>query len=156
MKFLNQKIDTVRITVICFFMSLALFQVRAQDKPAGERVVEEGVSYYLHTVKAGETLFSISKHYQITLEEVNRANPSLAGTIRPGDVLKAPAGAEKRGVEGSSSQQPAHIILHKVQRKETLYFISRKYGVSIDEILSYNPGLTQLKRGETISAELLG
>lgn len=150
MKFLNQKIDTVRITVICFFMSLALFQVRAQDKPAGERVVEEGVTYYLHTVKAGETLFSIAKHYQITLEEVNRANPSLAGTIRPGDVLKVPAGAEKRGVEGSSSQQPAHIILHKVQRKETLYFISRKYGVSIDEILSYNPGLTQLKRGETI------
>ncbi len=122
----------------------------AQERPAGERMAENGAVYYLHTVRAGETLYSISKRYQASLEEVRRVNPYASEGIRPGDLLKIPAGPERAAGTVSPQAGEARIILHKVQRKETLYFISRKYGVTIDDILSYNPGLSQLKRGETI------
>ena len=131
-------------------MSLAFLTLAAQEIPQGDRVIENGTSYYLHTVKAGETLYSISKRYQVSLEEVNRVNPTASAGIRHGDVLRIPAGAAAAVTGTSVQNDDVRIVLHKVQRKETLYFISRKYGVTIDEILAYNPGLTQLRKGETI------
>lgn len=146
----------MRTLFLFFIVSLAFLTLAAQDIPSGDRVIEEGTSYYLHTVKAGETLYSISKRYQVSLEEVNRVNPTASVGIRHGDVLRIPAGAAA-AVTGSSVQNDdVRIVLHKVQRKETLYFISRKYGVTIDEILAYNPGLTQLRKGETIRIPLRG
>ena len=41
---------------------------------------------------------------------------------------------------------------HTVEAQETLYGIARKFGVSIDELLAANPGVTaqNLRRGQVI------
>ncbi len=137
------------LIILVWFFTIPVLQ--AQQNEASLKILEDGKTWMAHKVKAGETLYSIAKNYQVSLESLNANNPKAAGGIKPGDLLKIRVG-ESSHESGSLNREQGevHIILHKVQRKETFYFISRKYGVTIDEILAYNPGLSQLKRGETI------
>ena len=41
----------------------------------------------VHTVKPGETLYSIANHYNITVAQLKRDNPKLAATLHPGDTV---------------------------------------------------------------------
>ena len=47
---------------------------------------------------------------------------------------------------------PDRFINHKVKKKETLYSLSQKYGVTVDQIEAYNPTLikSRLKRKMTL------
>jgi len=141
----------VRQLLIALFLSCILISLQAQESDGDKKIFEAGQRYVIHRVKAGETLYSIGRRYQVSLEEISKHNPQATGILKPGDVLKIP---EKESALPEAvtpaDQYDIHIILHKVQRKETLYFISRKYGATIDEILAYNPGLSKLRRGETI------
>ncbi|HSE47975.1 MAG TPA: LysM peptidoglycan-binding domain-containing protein [Terriglobales bacterium] len=46
----------------------------------------------MHTVKAGETLWSIASAYGTTVEALRRDNPNLSAKLRPGDTLVIRAG----------------------------------------------------------------
>jgi len=59
--------------------SAAKAPVKKASKGPNGRVV--------HTVKAGETLWSIANAYGTTVDALRRANPSLSATLRPGDQL---------------------------------------------------------------------
>jgi len=59
-------------TISTLFLLLALcFSLSAQQKSAGEKVMIAGKTYTLYTVKSGETTFSISKKFGITVDELN-------------------------------------------------------------------------------------
>ncbi|NLD24449.1 MAG: LysM peptidoglycan-binding domain-containing protein, partial [Bacteroidales bacterium] len=42
----------------------------------------------IHTVKMGETLYSISKQYDCTVEDLISWNPQLEGVLKTGDKLQ--------------------------------------------------------------------
>ncbi|MFV0553578.1 MAG: LysM peptidoglycan-binding domain-containing protein [Mangrovibacterium sp.] len=86
-----------------------------------------------YTVKSGETIYSICKRNDITQEQLEAANPSLRGNLRAGQIIQIPV-IQKKIIEPQVSFEN-----HKVKRKETLYGISKKYGLSVDDILKYNP-----------------
>ena len=52
----------------------------------------------------------------------------------------------------ASAQSPAGQVSHTVQPGETLYRISRQYGVTVEQIVRLNPGLqgTAVKSGQTL------
>lgn len=94
-----------------------------------------------HTVKAGETFYSISKLYNVTVEEIKAANPG-AESLKTGQVLVIPS---------KGAQQPSSGKTHEVVAGETLYSISRLYGISPDELRNANPGVgTTLAIGQKI------
>ncbi len=79
-----------------------------------------------HIVRQGETLFSISRDYNVTVSELREWNNLQTDDLRPGQTLILMPQAR----EGS--------ITHRVQPGESLFAISREYGVTIAEIQQWN------------------
>jgi LysM repeat protein len=79
-----------------------------------------------HTVQAGETLFSISRDFNITVGDLRRWNSLDSDNLSPGQRLRI-------------SPPPAqNQITHEVQPGETLFAISRRYRVTIAELQQWN------------------
>lgn len=92
----------------------------------------------MHIVKAGETLYSISRKYQIGIPALKAANKGLGNSLSVGQRILIPH--EKVATE--PEEEKPEYIEHTVAGKETLYGIARKYRTSIDSIKAINPGLT--------------
>ncbi len=93
----------------------------------------------IHIVKAGETLFSISRMYGTDEESLLLANPGLdAASLHPGQRILIPA---KSTVDQEGAFNEEGFVYHKVKRRETLYSIARFYDVSVQEIRNANPEL---------------
>ncbi|WP_161889236.1 LysM peptidoglycan-binding domain-containing protein [Pontibacter russatus] len=95
-----------------------------------------------HTVAAGETLYQISKAYHVSLEELREWNELSDNSIRLGQELRvqAPARAaapEETDADTETSAVPASGY-HTVASGESLYQISRQYGVTIKDIMEWN------------------
>ena len=98
--------------------------------------------YFLHTVTKGQGLYSISRMYNVTEDEIIRLNPGSEKVIKVGQELKIPHKRE------SNNQQRFHTI----QPGETLYRLSVENRVSVKNICDANPGLSveQFKAGQVI------
>ncbi len=55
-----------------------------------DKVVISGVTYYIHQVRKGETAYSISKAYGITVEELTKENPPAVYGLNEGQTLRIP------------------------------------------------------------------
>jgi membrane-bound lytic murein transglycosylase D len=80
-----------------------------------------------HKVAAGETIYSISKQYGITIQALRNSNDLKTNIIEIGQMLI---------IENIDSSVP--ILYHTVQSGETLFSISNKYNLSQDYILAIN------------------
>lgn len=122
------------------------------QEPGNKKVSDENSeSFIVHKVRVGETMYSIGKKYHVSVQEINAWNPQLVAGLKSGTLLKIPRKEETPGlVKDTLKQAPTHYIIHKVRKKETFYFISKKYGVTIGDIMESNPGLTELKRGDIL------
>ncbi|WP_456274188.1 peptidoglycan DD-metalloendopeptidase family protein [Bacillus sp. AK031] len=77
----------------------------------------------IHTVKAGETLWSISQIYEISIAEVIKFNELKDSTIYPKQQIMIP--------EKNKS-------VHLVKQGETLFAIADQYNVTVDKLLVWN------------------
>lgn len=89
-----------------------------------------GKSFIVHQVEAKETLFAISRRYQTPVGDIVKSNESLKSGLKAGQEIFVPFIGEE--------SVPAGSDLHKVASGETLYSISKKYNVSIDELKTWN------------------
>ncbi len=100
----------------------------------------DGKKYYLHEVKTGHTLYSISKVYNVSVKVIGQENPVVQFSgIKEGQVLKIPFVELIEPVEDLSKDHES-FIYHIVEPKQTLSAIGRKYKISIQEIIRLNPG----------------
>jgi LysM repeat protein len=87
-----------------------------------------------HLVLKGETLYAIAKKYQITPEEIIKNNPDAVNGIKENQTLLIPTKNAFPTVITT-----ANDTTYVVQKGETLYAISKKFGISVEAILSKNP-----------------
>lgn len=106
-----------------------------------------------HTIQAGETLYRLGKMYNVSPIEICEANPGLSiNNFRTGEVILIPAGNKAKTQVTTPAQEdkrkkPSRIrTTHKVEKGETIYSISREYGISIEELLTANPELSKTKK----------
>lgn len=87
---------------------------------------QNGTTEQTHTVQAGETLFSISREYDLTVSELREWNNLSSDNLQPGQELRItpPVGLNR--------------TLHEVEAGESLFGISRMYDVTIAEIQQWN------------------
>ena len=118
----------------------------------------EVIPDYRHVISQGETIYSISKTYNISVNSLRAVNPGLKSSLEIGDRLRIPKETsvgkydrEREDVVEEKQQEPENFK-HRVRKKETLYNISRQYGVTIQEIYAENPGLTSyINEGQIIN-----
>jgi LysM repeat protein len=111
-----------------------------------DKVIISGTQYYIHQVKKGETAYSISKAYGVTVEELTKENPPAVYGINEGQALRIPLReitdkAPEKPVQPELKHDEAKFIYHKLQPGETIYSLSKAFGVSDTEIISSNPGI---------------
>lgn len=91
----------------------------------------------VHVVKRGETLYSISRSYGLSVAEVQAANSLDGSAVMAGQKLSIPDPAPVAPAAAEPPGQPRPTE-HVVQRGETLYSIGRRYGLSADEVRAAN------------------
>lgn len=134
-----------------------------------------------HTVVPKETLFSLARKYGVAVDDIRSANPELQnGGLKVGQVIQIPPAknsgqstavvvAEKATPEKkqtpkaaptttepvavASISSDAETITHVVAPKETLYSLSKRYNVTVDEIKQQNKSLLSkgLQIGQTLT-----
>ena len=98
------------------------------DSIGVERVGEK--TYILHKVSPQETLFAISRKYQVPVGDIQNANEVLKQGLKIGQTIRVPY--------MDKSVLPAGTSVHKVATGETLFSISKKYGVTVDSLKQWN------------------
>jgi LysM repeat protein len=91
-----------------------------------------GKIFVIHKVDEKETLYSIARRYGATVDAIKASNPGLASTLEVGQILKVPYTIKIQPRKEAASN------IHKVAPKETMYSISKMYGVSVDDIRKWN------------------
>lgn len=88
----------------------------------------------IHKVEAGQTLYFLSKKYNISIDQLRQANPEILDDliIKPAQVLVIPV--ENKTVELDQGGYKIHVV----KTKETLYSLSKLYDISISELINLN------------------
>ena len=66
-------------------------QVPVPVEISKQKIASEGRVWYIHEVVKGQTLYSISKAYNVTVDQISRENAIEANGIREGQILRIPA-----------------------------------------------------------------
>lgn len=99
------------------------------------------VTYITHQVKRRETVYGIARQYQISQTELIEHNPDIRKGLRPNMVLQIP----------QERPSTVHYVEYVAPPGQTLFSLSREFGVTIEDIESLNPELEDgLKAGQTI------
>ena len=152
--------------------------------PGSEKVIRAGESLRIpvrkstssgkfHTIQKGETLYRLSVENRVSVKEICDANPGLsAQNFKIGQVITIPAPSDEdplaSSIENAGDEAPQEILddtetilsdtagfkgTHEVKRRETIYRISRNYGITQEEFLEANPEYKykKLRRGAIVN-----
>lgn len=142
--------------------------------PAGvaEGKYPDGTLVKEHTVVKGETLFSLAKKDGCTVDEITKLNPTAASGVKIGQLILIPL----KSVTEQSVKEPKEtttttpvkekevettvsfsdtVISHVVLDHETLYSISKRFMVPVEDLQSFNKlKSTGIKPGQTLQIPL--
>lgn len=141
----------MRVLLITYFLLIGLLAVGQGFNDKQVQLID-GKTYYLHKVEKGNTLYSISKMYSVPIKDLINENPSLEEGLKLDQVIRIPVKKVSKKVSGENAPVAVgEYLVHTVEPKETLYGLSRKYQVGVDEIKALNP---ELSEGLKIGLEL--
>jgi LysM repeat protein len=159
------KLVTMKFKNLFILIFIALFissgVVVAQTKSTNIQTIN-GKSYVFHTIEKGQSLYSISKLYNVSLDEIYNLNPETKQGTKAGQEIKLPFVVDnKQNVNVLNTQvstsNHADVIdtslynYHKVLKGETLYSILRKYNKTEKELVAINPNFnSNIKEGQLI------
>ena len=109
----------------------------------------QGSDPVFHTLQAGESIYTIAKQYNSSIEGIITANPGL----KPAEYV---AGAKVKVVPNSAlpfiyERTGRRYYKYEVKRGETYASIAADNGITEDELKAANPDLKKVKKGKTIS-----
>ena len=122
-------------------------------------VVSEAKNTKIHVVEAKETMYSISKQYNVSIEDLEQLNPEVKDGLQIGFTLKIPKEkiekANKEEVKANETiikvPTKSSLVTYEVQPKETLYGIATKTGYTQEELIALNPSLKEgVREGMTL------
>ncbi|HEX8268592.1 MAG TPA: LysM peptidoglycan-binding domain-containing protein [Flavobacterium sp.] len=117
-----------------------------------------------HLVKPKETLYSIARDFNVSVDDLQKANSTvLRDGLKSGQTIKIPA--SRKPVASSNTEpvsssvpkavsgtKPEPVIFHIVEPGQTKFSIAKRYGITVEELDQRNPGiLTTLPVGQRLS-----
>jgi len=97
-----------------------------------------GSSKITHQVVAKESLFSIARQYNVSVQDLENLNKDiLVNGLQIGQTIAIPN--KRKTLDGRVRVINQETVFHVVEPKETKFSISKKYGISIEQLESQNP-----------------
>lgn len=132
------------LAVITF--CLLSFTSFSQTKSTDIRSIN-GKKYYIHKVEKGQSLYAISKIYNMDVNSILAENDDAIEGLKHGQELRVPM--------ESLLQKPAidtnKYVYHRVKKGETVYAITKKYAIDEKKLAVWNPTLSAgLKEGDVV------
>ncbi|MET0945125.1 MAG: LysM peptidoglycan-binding domain-containing protein [Flavobacterium sp.] len=127
-----------RLIIVVFFFSVSVF---SQEK------------YIKHKISKGENLTLIAKKYGVKAKDISKANPNAPKVLKLNSILLIPNVNQVSEIKSTETVSNTTPGLHEIQAKETLWGISKKYNVSVEDLKRANPSLETegLKPGQQIN-----
>lgn len=135
--------------------------------PAGvaESKYADGTLIKQHTVVKGETLFNLAKKEGCSVEDITRWNPGAEAGLKVGQVVRIPIkSVTEQQVKETKEEEPVKVkevettvsfsdtvINHTVLDHETLYSISKRFMVPVEDLQKFN----QLKNNNIKPGQVL-
>jgi membrane-bound lytic murein transglycosylase D len=119
-------------------------KVRAADAPAVEAVLKRTdlvfIKYYFHTVRSGDTLSAIGRHYGVSADQIVSSNPGTQPRyLKIGTRLIIPALKEAGPYQAPvRNTELSFTGSHLVKRGESLWSISLAYNVDPEALANAN------------------
>ncbi|MCD9019999.1 LysM peptidoglycan-binding domain-containing protein [Parachryseolinea silvisoli] len=124
---------------VLIYAGALFFQPQAYDSLGIETV--NGKIFVVHRVEEKETLYGISKRYGTTVDAIVQYNPDAASGLGTGQILKVPYTKPTTNRATTVTTTPATGrggVIHVVAARETMFSISKAYGVTVDELKQWN------------------
>ena len=141
-------------TLFVFLLLLTVTQfIQAQVVTDNELVLINGQKFIVHQVRTGETVYSVSRDFRVEPAEILQNNPGTEDGLNIGEMLKIPydGSFDLSEIKSYKKGDPTGFKQYTIEsNSETAYSVSKKFGISVEEIYSYNPEIQRLKKGLTI------
>jgi len=124
------------LLLFVFVLSSVLAFGQIKIEKSSDVVVAFGRKYYVHSVKKGETLYSISRVYGVPTDQIILINKETISELNEGSALRIPV------IDANYEPVPLKtttFIEHTVQKNQSLYAIAQQYNTTQDLIIKYNP-----------------
>lgn len=108
-------------------------------------------SLQIHEIKPKETLFSIARLYNVSVEDLDNLNAkNLENGLQIGQKIQIPS--KKKTLDGKPRVITKETFFHTVLPLETKYGIAKKYNISIAQLELQNPEIVSgLKEGNKLA-----
>ena len=90
-----------------------------------------GKKYYVHTVKSGDTLYSIAKAYGVEEALIKENNPAATDGLKIDQSIKIPVSEKALQEARNEKKRKKDFVTHKIKAGQTLYSIARDYNISV-------------------------
>jgi LysM repeat protein/ABC-type branched-subunit amino acid transport system substrate-binding protein len=114
-------------------MTTGLGHVFSQAEKTNATIIKDNMLFYDHEVVKGQTLYGLSKMYQVSMEDIVLYNPTVQQGLKTGVHLYIPLTKQK-------------VEIHTVKQGETLYTIARSKGIKENELHILNPEISETLR----------
>lgn len=106
---------------------------------SGEEVLNENETerFIFHVVKKSETIYSLSKKYNIPIQAIYKFNPEARHSILENEIVRIPTTSELEEVDGLV-REDERFYYHRVQAGENLYSLAKRYHSAVTAIYEYN------------------
>lgn len=107
-------------------------------------------NYIRHRIKKGETIYKLSRQYNVSPQKILQLNPTAGDNLSIGQYLLIPQDDLKKTEPPTRDTQS-----YTVQKGDTKFSLAKKYNISIDRLEELNPQIVPtLYAGSTISVPL--
>lgn len=107
------------------------------SEPEEVFIPQEDENFIYIEVKQKQTIYSLTKEYDISEAALKSLNPQLNQGLKAGDIIRIPKKKEDTPAETPVVPEGMHLV----QRGETIYSLSKLFGVTEDELYIANPAL---------------
>jgi LysM repeat protein len=139
------------LTILTIFVCSILY---GQTTPQVHKI--NGKKYYLHVVEPGNTLYGISRLYEVSIDQIQTSNPeSLKEGLKVNQTLLILVTSDNKK-DLAPVEQNGDFLDYTVQPSDTPYAIAQRYNVKMELILESNPSIVTdgLKAGSVIQIPL--
>jgi len=132
--------------MVKFFTLFIIFILSSNLTIAQQNTIE-------HSIKKGESVYSISKTYGVSINAIFELNPGSENIIYAGRTLRIPQ-SNSSNTSNNTVINESQISNYKVKRGETKSGLSRRFGVSIAMLEQQNPQIIRmLQAGHIINVD---